>query len=178
MFSGDTASINPSLAYYDGFVKKWVADALIPAVSVVGPTTVANAFSRFQQVANAIADELLDNEVPVEIICSRADAQLVINNIYNDKDYAAAIAVTDTGGEISFVLPTTNITVRSYPQLKTGEVFAVPYRYMFFGCDLQGDVDAFHLFYQEKDERLYFGSQWASAIQYVFSEYFVKLVIA
>lgn len=178
MFKGDTTSTNPDLVYYDGFVKKWLADANMYHVDFIGAMDVTNAFARFQALANAIPTVLLDNGINPEIICSRADAQLVINNIYNDKDYASSIEVSREGGEISFVLPTTGVTVRSYPQLATGQVFAVPYEFMFFGTDLEGDIDEFWLKYEDIQEKIFFGAEWATGVQYVLPEYFGKIVIA
>lgn len=127
MLKGDTASLNPDLVYYDGFIKSWLADANLYDVPFVGAITVANAFARFQALANAIPEVLLDNGIVPEIICSRVDAQFVVNNIFNDKDYASGLDVKYEGSEMSFILPTTNITVRTYPQIAPGQVFAVPY---------------------------------------------------
>jgi hypothetical protein len=55
-------------------------------------------------------------------------------------------------------------------------VFVAVYEFMFFGTDLEGDMDSFWLFYEEKDEKLYFGAEWASGVQYVYPEYFRKAV--
>lgn len=178
MMKGDTTSLNPDLAHYDGFIKKWLADSALYSVPFTGTITVTNAFARFQALANVIPDVLFDNGFNPEIICSRADAQLVLNNIYNDKDYSADIQVSREGGQLSFVLPTTGTTVRSYPQLAKDQVFAVPYEFMFFGTDLEGDIDEFFLKYDDITEKIYFGSEWASGIQYVYPEYFGKLVIS
>lgn len=177
MLKGDTTSANPDLVYYDGFVKKWNADNLMFGQTYNSAMTVNNAFERFQALANSIPTVLLDNGINPEIICSREDAQLVINNIYNDKDYASSIDITRDGGEISFVLPTTGITVRSYPQLASGQIFAVPYEFMFFATDLEGDIDQFYLKYEDLQEKIYFGSEWGTGVQYVYSEYFGKIVI-
>jgi hypothetical protein len=177
MWRGDVDSIDPDLVFYDGYVKLLTTTAgvveVIPAST--GAMDVTNAFGRFQKLANAIDPVLADNGITVEIACSRADAQLVLNNIYNDKDYAAIVKTTDTGGELSFVLPTTNVTVRSYPDLISGEVFAVPYRFMFFGTDLEGDIADFWLFFNDLTEKLYFGSAWASGVQIVIPKYFARL---
>lgn len=182
MFNGDTASLNPDLVHYDGFVKKWKADGTVFTATSAGAWTVSNAFQRMVDLANKIPTELRDAGIEPEIVCSRTIAQLVINNIYNDKDYSANLKVNRDGGEISFELPTVAITVRSYPQLSSGsglgvgavqpDVFCVPYDLMFFGTDKQGDMEDFWLFYHEKDEKIYLGAEWASGIQYVRSLYF------
>ncbi len=186
MFKGNIASLNPDLVFYDGFIKKWKADANVFEKEYNTAWSVTNAFQRMVDLANLVPSILLDAGITPEIICSRSIAQLVLNNIYNDKDYSANLKVTRDGGEVSFELPTVAITVRSYPQLSGGsgngldalapEVFVVPYEFMFFGTDQEGDVDDFWLFYEDKDEKLYFGAEWASGIQYVYSEYFGRIV--
>ena len=186
MFNGDTASMNPDLVHYDGFVKNWKADVAMFEKEYNTAWSVSNAFQRMVDLANLIPTELRDAGIEPEIICSRAIAQLVVNNIYNDKDYSANLKVNRDGGEISFELPTVAITVRSYPQLSSGsgdgldenapDVFCVPYDLMFFGTDKQGDMEDFWLFYFEKEEKIYLGAEWASGIQYVRSKYFGRIV--
>ncbi len=176
MIKGDTLSGDTNLAFYDGFIKLWLADADVAEVTTLQTAiTASNAFAVFKEVAAGISDLLLNNDIKPEIICSRVDAQFVLDNIYNDKDYASSITVSDVAGELSFVLPTTNFTVRSYPQLAAGQVFAVPYEFMFYGTDLESDDSDFYMFYDEKDESIYFGVNWRSGVNYVYPEYFVKL---
>lgn len=179
MFNGDTTSLNPDLAHYDGFIKLWDADAnLNVANSTETSITATNAFDVAITLYNAIPSVLFDNGVNVEIICSRETARLIIAQVYNDKDYQALLNFTETNGELSFVLPTTGITVRSYPQIPNGKMYAVPYTYMFFGTDLTNDVDGFEAKYNDHDEKLRFGVKWRSGIQYVYSEYFTRLELA
>ena len=185
MFKGDTASINPDLVFYDGFLKLWKADGAIPLKDYATKTDVTNAFARFVEFANTIPAVLLDNGIVPEIICARDIANLVIANIYNDNNFSANLQIKRDGAEISFELPTTGITVRSYPQLSAGsgngldanmpDIFSVPYNFMFFGTDQEGDMDSFWLKYLDLDEKIYFGAEWASGVQYVFPEYFGRL---
>lgn len=185
MMKGDTASLNPDLVHYDGFIKKWEADVNVFEVNYLTALDVTNAFDRLVALANKIPSVLLDAGIQPEIIVPREVAQLCLNQIYNDKDYSANLAVKRDGGEISFELPTTGITVRSYPQLSNGsgtfldanapKIFVVPYNFMFFGTDLEGDMDDFWMKYEEIQEKIFFGAEWASGVQYVFPEYFGKL---
>lgn len=187
MMKGDTTSVDPDLVHYDGFIKLWKADVLLYNHTVTGATDVTNAFARAQAFANKVPEQLLDNAIVPEMMVPRAFAQLIINNIYNDKQYANALDVKYDGSELSFILPTTQITVRSYPQLApatgagTGvdseEVFLTPYEFMFFGTDLEGDMEDFWLFYEDKDEKIFFGAEWASGVQYVYGDYFGKLIV-
>lgn len=179
MFNGDTGSGNPDLAHYDGYVKLWDADAgLVEVTTLVTAATGftnANAFNIALEVYEGIPAEVFDNGIAPEIICSRSTARKILTQIYNDKDYAGSVAVEDNGGELSFILPTTNTKVRSYPQLADNKMYAVPYEYMFFGTDLENDVDGFEAKYNETDENIRFGVKFNSGVQYVLPQYFVKL---
>lgn len=177
MFNGDTASLDANLAFYDGFVKLWMNDASIVKAARTGATiTAANGFDNAISVYNAIPGVVHDNEIPVELITGRTEARAILQQIWDDKDYNALVDFSDVNGEISFVLPTTNITVRSYPQLDgRDQIFAVPYQFMFFGTDLENDMDGFFARYIESEEQLRFGAKWRSGVQWVFESYFVRL---
>ena len=116
------------------------------------------------------------DSVGYEIICGYETARACIDQVYTDKDYSAQFPVTEVDGEISFILPTTNVTVRSYPQLDgTDKVYGVCYNYMFYGTDLENDRDGFTWKYSDYDETLRFGVKWRSGISYVFPQYFTRL---
>lgn len=187
MMKGDTTSLNPDLVHYDGFIKLWKADTNLFRANATTAWSVTNTFDRLCELAAKIPTAILDAGIELEIIVPRTIANLCLDNIYNDNNYATNLVVNRDGGEISFVLPTRAITVRSYPQLSPGsgngldalapDVFVVPYHFMFFGTDKTGDMEDFWLFYEEKDEKLYFGAEWASGVQYVFPEYFGQYTI-
>lgn len=179
IFNGDTASVNPDLVHYDGLVKQWTADSdLISATTTETEITTANAYDLAKLVYTNIPHVLFDNGVNVEIITGRDTADKILSQIYADKDYSAIIDVQRTGSEISFTLPTTGITVRSYPQLTGQEVmFAVPYNYVFFGTDVDSDFDGVSVKYLEDDEKLRISNKMRSGIQYVYPDYFTKLVL-
>lgn len=180
IFNGDTASGNADLAHYDGFVKLWGADAnLVNVTSTETTIDATNGFDLAKKVYDAIPSVLFDNGVNVEIITGRQEANAILSQIYNDKDYASSIAVNYEGSEMSFTLPTTNITVRSYAQLNgLDKMFAVPYDYMFFGTDLESDLNGLTVKYLEESEKIRIRNLFRSGVQYVYSEYFVKLTLA
>jgi len=179
MFNGDTTSLNPDLAHYDGFVNLWDNDGdLVDANSLETSITSANALDIALEVYEAIPSVLMDNDVNVEIICGRETFRKIIAQNFNDNKYHFPIS-EEAGTEPSFILPTTNVRVRSYSQLNgTEKMYAVPYNYMFFGTDLAGDYEGFEFKYDDTDEKLRFGVKWRSGVSYVFPEYFVKLVLA
>jgi hypothetical protein len=179
MFNGDTTSLNPNLAFYDGFVKLWDNDANLGVYqSLQTSITTANALSIALGLYNAIDPVLFDNEESLEIICGRETYRKIIENVYNDNNYHHTLQ-EETGAEPSFILPTTNIRVRAYGQLNgTDKMYAVPYQFMFHGTDLEQDEEAFVARYDETDEKLRFSTKWRSGVQYVFPQYFTRLELA
>lgn len=176
MFNGDTGSLNPDLAHYDGFVKLWDADgSLAVYTSPEFSITSGNALDIALGLYETIDPVLLDNGVEVEIICGRETFRKIITQNYNDNKYHYQID-EQAGTEPSFILPTTNVRVRAYSQLNgTEKMYAVPYNYMFFGTDLAGDYEGFEFKYNDTDEKLRFGVKWRTGVAYVFPEYFTRL---
>lgn len=179
MLKGDTTSLVPSLAHYNGFIKLWDADAdLVTYSSTQTSLTNTNALDVALGLYNEIDPILFDNGVNVEIIVGRETFRKIIEQNYNDNNYNYTIS-EEAGVEPSFILPTTNIRVRAYSQLNgTSKMYAVPYDYMFFGTDLEGDFEGFEFKYNDHDEKLRFGVKWRSGVSYVFPQYFTKLALA
>lgn len=179
IFNGDTTSINPNLAHYDGFVKQWDADANLGVyTSTETAIDATNALDIALGLYETIDPVLFDNGVNVEIICGRETFRKIITQNFNDNKYNFSIT-EEAGSEPSFILPTTNIRVRAYSQLNgTDKMYAVPYNYMFFGTDLSGDYEGFEFKYNDTDEQLRFGVKWRSGVAYVFPEYFTRLELA
>ena len=181
MMKGEKTSLNTDLVHYNGFSTRWIADVdLNTAYVTTAATTItaANGFDVLMDVFNqspTIVKRHKDT-VGYEIICGYETARACIDQVWADKDYSATFAVTEKDGEVSFILPTTNVTVRSYPQLDgTDLVYGVCYKYMFYGTDLENDRDGFTWKYSDYDEKLRFGVKWRSGIAYVFPAYFTKL---
>lgn len=179
IINGDTTSLDESLAHYNGFKKLWNADAsLNVAYSAETAITAANGFDVLKELYAAVPVIVKRHaeQVGFEIICGYETAQFALDQIYADKDYASSIEVVREGGTMSFVLPTTNATVRSIQQLDgTDEAYGVCYNYMFYGTDLENDLDGFVWKYSDYDEKLRFGVKWRSGIQYIFPQYFTRL---
>ncbi len=179
MMNGDTGSGDANLAHYDGFSKLWENDGdLNVHYSSETEIDATNGFDILQAFAKDIPTIVKRHKMAtgLEIICGYETAQFCLDQIYNDKDYNAIVVNTEENGELSFILPTTNITVRSLVTLDgTEKVYAAPYSYMFYGTDVESDIDGFRFVYNETEEMLRFSVKWRSGIQYVFPEYFTRL---
>jgi hypothetical protein len=172
---GDETSLDPELALFDGFITLLEAD---PAV--VTANIGANAFETAMNVVNAINEDVLDNEVEHEIICSRATAQAILNHIYNDKDYnALTVDVERANGQLSFVLPTTATRVTSVNTLQgNSNMYLVCYPYMFLGSDVESDMDGIEVKYDDYNNKLKAEVSFRMGVQFVYPQYFVRTVVA
>jgi hypothetical protein len=172
---GDETSLDTELALFDGFITLLEAD---PAV--VTANIGANAFETAMNVVNAIDEDVLDNEVEHEIICSRATAQAILNHIYNDKDYnALTVDVERANGQLSFVLPTTATRVTSVNTLQgNSNMYLVCYPYMFLGSDVESDMDGIEVKYDDYNNKLKAEVSFRMGVQFVYPQYFVRTVVA
>lgn len=179
IMNGDTTSLDSNLVFYDGFAKQWDNDAdLNVAYSTETAITASNGFDVLKEVYNAMPTIVKRHKdtIGAEIICGFETAQFALDQIYNDKDYASSVEVVRENGEIIFTLPTTNMTVRSIPQLDTtSKVYGVCNGYMFYATDLENDKDGFTWRYSDYDEKLRFGVKWRTGVAYVFPAYFTRL---
>ncbi len=179
MWNGDTDSVDPNLAFYDGYLKQWFEDGEVNVkYSTETDIDASNGYDVLKEVFDAMPTIVKANVsgVQAEIVCGFETARACIDQVYNDKDFSANIDFTEEAGSISFTLPTTNMTVRSYPALDgTDEVIGVCYAYMFYGTDLDSDIDGFEFKYDETEELLRFGVKWRSGVTHVFGQYFTRL---
>lgn len=179
MFKGDTTSPDSNLAFYNGFFKLWENDANIQVAARTGTVIdKTNALENMLSVYDKIPAEVFDSGWAVEIIGSRKAGRACIQQVWDDKDYASKLEHKNENGELSFIIPTTDCTFRSYPQFtgaNENQLYAVVYPLMIFGTDLKSDIDGFFVKYLEESEKLRFGAKWRSGIQWVWEHYFVRL---
>lgn len=181
MMNGDTASTNPNLDHYDGFKKRWDNDAELNVLGVTDTEfTIDNAFTIAQKFVARIPTIVKRHKdrIGLEVLVGYETAQFIIDSIYDSKDYNAFIENVEEDGTISFTLPTTNVKFRSLVTLDgTSDMYGVCYSYMFYGTDMSSDSSNFRFVYNEHDEQLRFSVKWRSGVQYVFPQYFTRLLL-
>ncbi len=180
IMNGDEDSVDPNLAFYDGLKKRWLADADFNVYdSDQNEITSANAFDIAIGMWGTIPTVVKRNaaEIGLELNMGWETAQKILDQIYADKDYnALTVDVSRENGEISFIIPTTNLRVQSLVELDgTEEMFAIPWYYVYFATDVTSDIDGFEADYNPHDERIRVGAKFRSGIQYVYSLYFTRL---
>lgn len=180
VIKGDTDSTDEELNIIDGFVKRWDNDSDLQVATRTGTTfTQDNTLTNMLALYEKIPAEVFDSGWAVEIIGPRTAGRHVINYVWTNKDYNQKLEYTNENGELSFVIPTTDVTFRSYPQFTDGEyanrMYAVVYPLMCFGTDLLSDQDGFFVKYLEDSEKLRFGGKMRAGTQYIWGKYFVRL---
>lgn len=180
VFKGDTDSPDDELNIIDGFIKKFDNDSNFNIATRTGTSfSTSNSLTNMLAIYNKIPAEVFDSGWAVEIIGPRAAGRNVIEHVWDNKDYNQKLEFKNENGELSFVIPTTDVTYRSYPQFTDGayanRMYAVVYPLMCFGTDLRSDEDGFFVKYLEESEKLRFGGKMRAGVAYIWGKYFVRL---
>jgi len=174
IFKGDTGSGNSELAMFNGLIKKFKNDPLIPAFPDAGAVDSTNAFSIFKGVSRTVATEVRDNGLAGEIICSQVDFNHLVDNLLNDNNYHYTAERMGEGNSQTMMLPGTSDTVRVVPQLSTGEIYFVPYSYVMVSTNLEGDLQGVFADYLIKERTLRLSAIMDIGVNYARPQYFAK----
>jgi len=179
MLLGDTASLNPDLAHFDGFVKLLDNDPGVVVANVTGtPIDDTNGYTYAKAVYDAIPSEVFDNQMNVVILTGRQEARAIIDQVWNGKDFNATIEKRDEGGIITFELPTTNIMVETVPQLNgLGKMYAFVYPFAFLGTDLESELEGLDIKYDDYINELKAEASFRLGAQFIYPQYWVRLEI-
>lgn len=174
IFKGDTGSGDSQLAMFDGLIKKWKNDPLIPAFANAGAVSESNAYTIFKGVSRKVATEVRDNAVAGEIICSIVDFNHLVDNLLTDNNFHYTAERQGEGNGQTMMLPGTTDTVRVVPQLATGEIYFVPYSYVMVSTNLEGDMQGVFADYLIKERTLRLSGIMDVGVNYAKPIYFAK----
>ena len=174
IFKGDTGSGNSELAMFNGLIKKWKNDPLIPAFANVGAVSASNAWTIFKGVSRTVATEVRDNGLAGEIICSQVDFNHLVDNLLNLNNYNFTADRQGEGNSQTMTLPGTGDIVRVVPQLSTGEIYFVPYSYVMVSTNLEGDLKGVFADYLIKERTLRLSAIMDIGVNYARPQYFAK----
>lgn len=176
---GDTTSLDPELVLLDGLRKLINNDTDV--VDYMSPESVideTNAYDIVYGLFESIPTDLYDNEMEVEVYMGRDKALKVLKQWNNDNPYNQLPIPAKKGSSMEFVLPLTNITVMSLPELNgTDEMWAFPLSLAFLGTDSMDDWD-FSMKYDEYNDKLKAESSFRLGTQIVWGQYFTRLQLA
>ncbi len=174
IFKGDTTSGNSELTMFNGLIKKWKNDPLIPAFANAGAVSASNAWTIFKGVSRKVATEVRDNGVAGEIICSQVDFNHLVDNLLTLNNYNFTADRQGEGNSQTMTLPGTGDTVRVVPQLATGQIYFVPYSYVMASTNLEGDLQGVFADFLIKERTLRLSGIMDIGINYARPEYFAK----
>jgi len=179
MVNGDTDSVDPNLLHFDGFRKILTNDA---DINVFNTTETAidstNAFTLFKGVYNEIPAEVWDDGLNVVLLTGRQEAQALIDQAYNDKDYDTIREedISRDGNKLMFRLPTTEAMIMTIPQLNgTSEIYGFIFDYAFMAVDEESDIDDLEVKYDQYDNKLKVEASFRGGAQAVLTQYWSRL---
>ena len=159
---------------FNGLIKKWKNDPLIPSFPNAGAVSASNAFAIFKGVSRAVATEVRDNGLAGEIICSQVDFNHLVDNLLTDNNYHYTAERMGEGNSQTMMLPGTSDIVRVVPQLSTGEIYFVPYSYVMVSTNLEGDLQGVFADYLIKERTLRLSAIMDIGVNYARPQYFAK----
>ena len=175
---GDTTSLDPELALFDGLRKIINNNADVevydsPEIAI----TAANAYDIAVGVYDAVPAEVFDNEMSVHLYMGRDTAKKVVK-AWNASNPYNLIDIADGKGTYSFKLPLTEIEIMVLPELTgTDEMYAIPLPLTFLGTDELTDMEL-EIKYDNYNDKLKAEASFRLGTAIVWAKYFVRLELA
>lgn len=163
IWQGDTASMDPNLANFDGLLKIAGSEA-----SVINPTITATTYRGIvAQVLAAIPDAARKRGAVIYLSPEAFEGyllELVNANLYH---YSGP----QNEAPVEWVIPGTNVKVVRVEGLAgAGAVMATYDRNLYYGTDMEDDKEVFSITYDETDEIFRIKVRWASGVQIAFPD--------
>lgn len=176
---GDTTSIDPELALMNGLRYRINNNVdVVDYMSTEASITASNAYSIAYGLFKSIPAELFDNGIEIEIFMGRDKALLVLEDWNQANPYSQIPVPADKGTSMEFLLPLTNITISTLPELNgTNEMWALPLSLAFLGVDAMDDM-TYDIKYDDYDDKLKAEASFRLGTQIVWGQYFTRLQLA
>lgn len=163
IWQGDTASLDPNLANFDGLLKIAGSEA-----DVIAPTITATTYRGIvAQVLAAIPDAARKRGAVIYLSPEAFEGyllELVNANLYH---YSGP----QNEAPVEWVIPGTNVKVVRVEGLAgAGAVMATYDRNLYYGTDMEDDKEVFSITYDETDEIFRIKVRWASGVQIAFPD--------
>lgn len=163
IWQGDTASLDPNLANFDGLLKIAAGES-----DVIAPTITATTYRGIvAQVLAAIPDAARKRGAVIYLSPEAFEGyllELVNANLYH---YSGP----QNEAPVEWVIPGTNVKVVRVEGLAgAGSVMATYDRNLYYGTDMEDDKEVFSITYDETDEIFRIKVRWASGVQIAFPD--------
>lgn len=168
-WQGDTASGNPILNKYDGFIK--IIDAATTASAAAVAYSEANAITIVTNCCNARPAALLQHDNQV-LYCGTDFFDLYINKIISTNYFHIDASVFEN---YTFTIPGKNVTLVGVNGLDgTQRLFLSYVENMIKGYDLMNDFDQLKMWYSDDDQNVKYNLRFKYGVQVARPEYVVE----
>ena len=160
VWQGDTSSLDPNLAQFDGFLTILASEADVVPATITDPT---QAMATIMEVIAAIPVGVLAKRpkifVPSDFFV-KLSMELMVANLYH---------FAPDGDIESLVFPGTNIEIINTPGLiGTDTIVASPLSNMFYGTDVEDAERRYMVYYDPKCDSFTIKFRWNSGVQVAF----------
>lgn len=167
VWQGDTSSLDPNLAQFDGFLKILAGEADVVTATITDPS---KAMDTIMEVIAAIPTAVLTKRpkifVPSDFFV-KLSLELMVANLYH---------FAPDGDIESLVFPGTNIEVINTPGLIGSDtIVCSPLDNMFYGTDVEDAQRRYRVIYDEKCENFRVMFRWNAGVQVAFPD---RVVVA
>lgn len=174
IWQGDTTSLSPNLLNFDGFKKKFDADAAVINVNGTGVTafTAANIIGILQDIRNALPLKVTQGQHKIFVGKEVFDLYLaagINGNLFHYKFENDGLSVQLHGY---------NTTIECVYGLNgTNSIYAGNTDLMFIGTDLQSDWEDFSVYYSQETDQIYVDVKYRLGVEFVYGEQFKKYTL-
>ena len=163
IWQGDTASLDPNLANFDGLLKIAAGEA-----DVIVPTITATTYRGIVAQVLAVIPASARKRGAVIYLSPEAYEgyllELVNANLYH---YSGP----QNEAPVEWVIPGTNVKVVRTEGLEgAGSIMATYDRNLYYGTDMEDDKEVFSITYDETEEIFRIKVRWASGVQIAFPD--------
>lgn len=176
IWKSDTTSIVPGLEFFDGLIKIFDADSDINEMNTLGTTAItdANAMTILRHCANQVAPKIR-RQASFRLLVGDDTYQKAINEIYNDNNFHYN---PDNFVGDEFVIPGTSVRVKRVVGLDDEQkIYGFMPEHVFFGTDLESDMDQLEIWYDENEEKIKLDCKWREGVQYVLPQHIYKFTL-
>lgn len=139
MVNGDTASLDPNLVHFDGYVKLIEND--VNAVTYTGSIiTASNAYAEFKGIARSFPAKVKESNKNLEIWCNSTNFDHLTDNLEDNNNFHYSAQVTGEGYNRELVLPSTGVKVCVKKGMADGSIVGVALENLVAGTDSSADM--------------------------------------
>lgn len=176
IWQGDSALSSGNNRFFDGFRTMWYNSSSVIQANTNGTAaiTASNAYTEFLEIVQAIPEGIRNNQDARNqfvIMCNQQEFDFLVINMVNNNNFHYYPGDEDRR---TLTLPGFGYKVMVMPHVPAGEVYASRLDHMFFGTDLESDLNDLAIWYEKKEDKIYARHKFYAGVQYAFANQTVK----